>query len=109
MIKNLQKSAVMRDLTMAAAILAGAQADAVRMAAQNAGGAITGFRGFGMAQNTGGMNAENLFAIGQQPGMRQPEPSAQAVADTGWTCTCGTVNAGKFCAECDAKKPYGDP
>ena len=27
----------------------------------------------------------------------------------GWTCACGAVNKGKFCAECGAKKPAGIP
>lgn len=26
-----------------------------------------------------------------------------------WTCSCGAVNKGKFCAECGAKKPAGAP
>ena len=26
-----------------------------------------------------------------------------------WTCSCGAVNKGKFCAECGAKKPAGVP
>ena len=25
----------------------------------------------------------------------------------GWTCSCGTVNKGKFCSNCGAKKPAG--
>ena len=33
-----------------------------------------------------------------------PKPS-----DAGWTCGCGTVNQGKFCTECGAKKPAGAP
>ena len=27
----------------------------------------------------------------------------------GWTCSCGTVNQGKFCPECVKKKPVGAP
>ncbi len=27
----------------------------------------------------------------------------------GWTCACGTVNKGKFCHECGAKKPADAP
>ena len=66
MIKQMQKSAVMRDPTMAAATLVGAQADAMRAAASNSAGAMNGFMGVNMAANAGGMNAQNLFAMGQQ-------------------------------------------
>ena len=52
---------------MAAATLVGAQADAMKTAAGNQAGAMTGFMGMGMAMNQGGgMNAQNLFAMGQQ-------------------------------------------
>ena len=98
MIKQMQKSAVMRDPTMAAATLVGAQADAMRAAASNSAGAMNGFMGVNMAANAGGMNAQNLYAMGQQ--------QAQAAAPEGsWTCACGAVNTGKFCPECGAKKP----
>ena len=103
-IKELQRSAVMRDPTMAAANLVGAQADAMRTAAGNSAGAMTGFMGMGMAMNAGGVNAQNLYAMGQQqaaPAAAAPAaPSAEA-----WTCACGSVNTGKFCPECGAKKP----
>ena len=55
MIKQAQRTAIMRDPTMAAATPVGAQADAMKAAASNEGGAI----------NAGGMNAQNLFAMGQ--------------------------------------------
>jgi len=102
MIKQLQRSAVMRDPTMAAATLVGAQADAMKAAASNEGGAMTGFMGMGMAMNAGGMNAQNLFAMGQQQAPKQP-------ATEGWKCSCGTVVAGKFCPECGSKKPEPKP
>ena len=103
-IKELQRSAVMRDPTMAAANLVGAQADAMRTAAGNSAGAMTGFMGMGMAMNAGGVNAQNLYAMGQQ----QAAPAAAAPAAPAaeaWTCACGSVNTGKFCPECVAKKP----
>ncbi len=131
MIKQLQKSAVMRDPTMAAATLVGAQADAMRAAASNKAGAMTGFMGMGMASAQGGMNAQDLYAMGsrqQQAAPAQTVPadrwtcSCGAVntgkfcvecgakkAEEGWTCSCGTVNKGKFCMECGAKRPAGAP
>lgn len=97
MIKNAQKNAMFRDPTMAAASLVGAQGDAMRTAAGNSAGAMTGFMGMGMAMNAGGMNAQNLYAMGQQ----------QTAPANGWKCSCGTVNQGKFCSNCGAKKPEG--
>ena len=103
MIKNLQKSAVLRDTNMAAATLVGAQADAMRTAAGNTAGAMTGFMGMGMAMNNGGANAQTLFSMNPQPA---PAPApAQAPAADGWKCACGAVAAGKFCQECGAKRP----
>lgn len=64
MIKQAQRVAIMKDPTMAAATLVGAQADAMKAAAENPGGAMTGFMGVGMAAGAGGMNAQNLFAMG---------------------------------------------
>lgn len=131
MIKELQKSAVMRDPTMAGATLVGAQADAMRAAASNEGGALTGFMGLGMAQQAGGgaTAAQNLFAMGQ--GAQQSTPSAQgwscpqckqdgntgnfcsecggARPADGWVCACGHTNKEKFCAECGKPKPSGVP
>ncbi len=119
MIKNLQKSAVMRDPGMAAAALVGAQGDAMRAAASNTAGAMTGFMGMGMAQNMGGMNPQSLFAMSQQmqggmaqtPGQMQggmaqaPGQIQSGMAHASWTCVCGSVNTGRFCPECGAKGP----
>ena len=102
MIKDLQKAAVSRDPGMAAARLVDAQADAMKDAANNTAGAMTGFMGFGMAQNAGDNSpAGDLFAMAQQ---NAPKQGAAAPAD-GWTCECGTVNTGKFCNECGKPKP----
>ena len=32
-----------------------------------------------------------------------------AITADGWTCACGTVNKGKFCADCGKPKPAGIP
>ena len=104
---------------MAAATLAGAQADAMKTAAGNAGGAMTGFMGMNMAGMTGGFNAQNLYAMGQQQAaqaqqMAQPQPNPayprlrQAVLLR--QLTSGNAPAVlwfpvNFCPECGAKKP----
>ena len=136
MIKELQRNAVFRNPNMAGAHLVGAQAAAMQAAAANKGGmgAMGAFMGMNMASNAGGMNAQQLFAMGQQQS-QQPRQQAAAPAGgwkcacgttatgnfcpncgakkpaeaAGWTCTCGTVNKGKFCTECGAKKPAAAP
>lgn len=104
MIKQLQRTAVLQNPNMAGATLVGAQADAMKAAASNSAGAMAGFMGMGMAMNVGGgMNAQNLFAMGQQQQAAQQQ-AASAAAD-GWKCSCGTIVSGKFCPECGGKKP----
>ena len=101
MIKELQKSAVFRNTNMAAAHLVQAQAEAMKNAASNSGGAMAGFMGMNMAQQAGGFNASQLFQMGQQ----QTAQAAPAPTADGWKCGCGAVNTGKFCAECGTPKP----
>ena len=109
MIKQAQRTAIMRDPTMAAATLVGAQADAMKAAAENKSGAMTGFVGMGMAMNAGGgMNAQNLFAMGQQNQQNQ-QAQQSAPAANGWKCACGQTVTGNFCPNCGAKKPEPKP
>ena len=134
MIKELQRNATFRNPTMAAAHLVGAQASAMQSAAANEGtGPAMAFMGMNMAGNAGGMNAQNLYQMGDQSQISKSAPvagswncSCGAVATgkfcpecgatkpeptyaTGWTCACGAVNKGKFCSECGTKKPAGIP
>ncbi|MCQ2518927.1 MAG: SPFH domain-containing protein [Lachnospiraceae bacterium] len=137
MIKEAQRRAMLMNPNMAAATLVDAQAEAMKAAASNEGGAMNGFIGMGMAMNAGGgaAAATNLFAMGQQQAPAQaaapmqtatpawtctcgatatgkfcPEcGSAKPVMVAGWTCSCGTVNQGKFCSNCGSKKPSGAP
>ena len=106
-IKELQKSAVFRNPNMAAAHLVGAQAEAMKSAAANEGaGAFMAFAGMNMAQGAGGMNAQNLFQMGQQGQYQQPAQQSAAPAASGWECACGAKgNTGKFCAECGKAQP----
>ena len=113
MIKELQRNAVFRNPTMAAAQMVGAQASAMQSAASNEKtGPAMAFAAMNMAANVGGANAQNLFTMGQQQAAQaQPvQPSAPApapVPQAEWTCSCGTVNKGKFCSECGSPRPAG--
>lgn len=110
LIKDAQKNAILRDPTMAAATLAGAQADAMKSAASNTAGAMTGFMGMGMAQQAGGANMQGLYQMGAQQAAQSAAQNQAAqqstVAPAGaWKCECGAENTGKFCAQCGKPKP----
>ena len=136
MIKELQRNAVFRNANMAAAHMVGAQAEAMKAAASNPNaGSAMAFMGMNMANQAGGANVQALFNMGQQQAVaqQQSQPAAEKtgwvcscgtentgkfcvecgnpkpVQAAGWTCSCGTVNKGKFCMECGAKKPAGIP
>lgn len=137
MIKDLQRTAVMRDPGMAAASLVGAQGDAMKAAASNSAGAMTGFVGMGMAQQAGGLNAQALYGMAAQNAQNAQNAASQSATQNsdqwkcscgavnttkfctecgkpkpsanGWTCSCGAVNKGKFCAECGKPKPADEP
>ena len=121
MIKEMQREAAYMDPTRAAAMLSRSQGEAMKAAASNtATGPAMAFMGMGMAGQMGGINAQNLYAMGQQQAAQQaaqqpaaapqpaPQPAAPAAAPAadGWTCACGqTGNTGKFCGSCGQPKP----
>ena len=112
MLKELQRNAAFMDPTRAAAHLVGSQGDAMKMAASNtAAGPAMAFMGMGMAGQAGGMNAQNLFQMGQQQQqMQQAAQPAPAPAVQGWTCSCGQSGiTGNFCPNCGSKKPEPKP
>ncbi len=132
MLKDMQRTAVYSNPNMAAAYDVMARGDAMKTAAGNSAGAMTGFMGMGMAQGMGGNNtAAQLFQMGQQQPVQAAAPSTNswkcacgATATgkfcqecgsprpepaVGWKCSCGAVNQGRFCSECGKRKPAGVP
>ncbi len=132
LIKDMQRRAVYRSASMGAAAIVDAQAEAMRAAAANEGGAFTGFMGMNMAGMSGGMNAGDLYARAAAEQAARPAPAAPAKdawkcvcgkentgkfcaecgtprPAAGWKCACGAVNEGKFCPECGARRPVGAP
>lgn len=125
LIKQAQRTGMIRNPAMAAATLTEAQAEAMKAAASNKSGAMMGFMGMGLANQAGGVDAHQLFQMGNSsptksssvetwkcscgsentskfcPSCGKPKPEP---AET-WTCSCGTVNTGKFCLECGKPKP----
>ena len=131
-LRKAQEAAVYTDPSMGAAVTTVAAAEAMKKAADNPNGAMTGFMGMGMAMNAGG-SAANLYAMGAQQQANNPAAPAAPAAGSwkcscgatatgnfctecgakkpadGWTCACGAVNKGKFCSQCGAKKPADAP
>ncbi len=116
MIKDLQKTAVLKDTNMAAATLTAAQAEAMKSAAANEStGPMMAFAGMNMAQQAGGINATQLYEMNKQQAASTPTPSApapsapEASAPTSsegpkFCPECGTGVAGmKFCPNCGKK------
>lgn len=90
-LRDMQKDAAYTNPNLGAAALVGAQAQAMRDAANNANGAMNGFVGVNSAMNAGGVNANVLY---------------QQAQTTGWTCPkCGSINQGRFCSNCGTKNP----
>jgi membrane protease subunit (stomatin/prohibitin family) len=116
MIKQLQRTAVLRNPGMAAAHLARAQGEAMVGAANNENaGVFAAFAGLNMVQQAGGMQAAQLFNLaGAQQPQAAPQPPVQAPAGAQtsgqpakpvWQCRCGTTNSSAFCTECGSAKP----
>jgi membrane protease subunit (stomatin/prohibitin family) len=98
------QGAMLGDAAVREGYVQGAMARGFEAAGSNANGSATAFMGMGMGMNAaGGFGAfsETNRAQMQQQAQQQ---KAQAAAN-GWTCSCGAVNTGKFCAECGQKKP----
>lgn len=118
-LQDFQKTAVLQNPGMAGATLVGAQAEALKAAANNSGGAMIGFAGMNMMQQATGMGMANPQQFYQQAAAQQqaapaPAPAAAPAAApapapvaAGWKCAkCGAEgNTGKFCAECGEPKP----
>ena len=119
-IRDMQKDAAYVNPSLGAAALTGAQAQAMRDAANNTAGAMTGFMGMNAAMNAGGVNANALYqqAAASSAGWTCPKCGAvnqgnfcsvcgtQNPANASWKCpTCGSVSQGNFCPSCGTKKP----
>lgn len=97
------------------------QLNAMEAAASNEGGATVGLMGMGMMGNVQGMMGMNQMAPPMQPTPPQPaqpntpsngsgstppqQSSSAPTGNTGWTCSCGSVNQSKFCPGCGAQQP----
>ena len=91
-----------------------AASEAIKTAAGNEAGAMTGFMGMGMINQGGAMFGANMSAQSQANqgmdsmnvvggGVSEPAPKEEV---EGVACpNCGSIITGKFCTECGEKKP----
>ncbi len=104
-ITNYQETKGYTDPSMLGAYMGMGNTQAMQAAAANSAGAVTGFAAMGMmGGNNMGSNIAQLMQQGQQA---QPVNTyaQQAQAQGSWTCSCGSVNSGKFCPNCGSPKP----
>ena len=96
---------------MMAGRMTNATANAMETAAANEAGAMNGFIGMNMAGGAmgGGFNAaQQFYNVGVQQAQAQQAANQAAPAQSGWKCSCGATNTGKFCTECGKAKPDED-
>jgi hypothetical protein len=64
---------------------------------------MVAFAGMNAASSAGGINANDLFAMGNQNHNNTP---ANNVNQNTWNCSCGKIgNTGNFCTDCGKPKP----
>jgi len=102
-LRDLQESRVYSgNKAMLGARVGAAQANAMETAAGNSAGAVTGYMGMGMAQNSGGVNVNDLMRDAGSQGQTQQSVDGQQET---WICECGMTNTYAFCPKCGKPKP----
>ncbi|MTK07810.1 MAG: virion core protein [Hungatella sp.] len=106
LIQMRNQGAMLSDPGIREGYVQGAAARGIEAAGSNANGSLAGFMGMGMGMNTAGgfMGAASAANANQ---MQMNQAAKNAGTQETWTCSCGSVNTGKFCPDCGSKKPEG--
>ena len=98
-----------------------AASEAIKTAAGNENGAMTGFMGMGMLNQGGAMFGANMSAQSQEHskldsmnvvggGVVEPKQEDEKHVENGVKCpNCGATITGNFCTECGTKRPDDEP
>lgn len=95
------KGAMLSDPGVREGYVQGSIARGMEAAGSNSAGAAQAFMGMGV----GMQGAGGFMNTASQTNMAQMAAQQNAANAGGWTCSCGKVNTGKFCAECGKPKP----
>ncbi len=93
------QGAMLSDASIREGYVQGSLARGMEAAGSNRNGSMTGFMGMGMGMQTGG----NFLSAASQTNAMQMQQTKPTPSES-WTCSCGTVNTGKFCSECGSRK-----
>ena len=94
------QGAMLGDAAIREGYVQGAIARGMESAGSNSAGAASAFMGMGVGMGAAG----GFMASASETNREQMRRDGEARA-AGWTCSCGTINTGKFCAECGSAKP----
>lgn len=105
------QGAMMGDPSIREGYVQSSIAQGMQAAGSNPNGAMAGFMGMGMGMNAAGgfmgqasqTNFQQMQMNAQQQAAQQPVQQAAPAAQ--WTCSCGSVNTGKFCPQCGQPAP----
>ena len=102
LIQSRNEGAMLSDPTIAQGYMVKNMSEGIKNAGSNAGGAMQGFMGVGMGVNAMGnmMGGLNMMRQSVQAMQQNQQPQTNTGASDGWTCSCGTINQGKFCSNC---------